>query len=845
MPAVTQLVPNFLGGVSRQNDDKKLLGQVTECINGYPDPTFGLLKRPGMQHTNVLKKADGTAFTKAELDGAIWFFIERDATGSYVGAIKGSNIYIWTTTDGTFCTITNNAASYLTGTTQKDYHFRSVQDVTVITNKTVTTAMQPAGTFVAGSVATLHLKSLISTYVYSAIIQGVTFAASAQNSTTYDDMLLYDSSHINTSHDLVDAIKDGIEDQHTAGNADFAGSWYLEGYTTSLVIKRTNGSNQVVTDYSAPSGTPVAFTIDAKGGPTNSALEAFEDSVTDISKLPVESFHNHNVQILNSASAEDDYYVKFVAFDGVKGRGYWQETVARNASPGLNASTMPHQLANTGPTTFTFGPLTYTARQTGDDVTSPIPSFIGFPIQSTFFYSNRFGVLSEDNVFFGSANDSFNFFVKSATTQVASDPIDLNVSSVRPVTLSDVLPSPQGLLLFSARQQFQVYASDSNILTPTTSVIKDLSNYEVDPDIAPVDVGTTAAFITKVPGYSKLFTMQLRDVDQGPLVVDISKVVLEWIPEGINSLTVSPQNSVIMLVDNSTSYLYLFRYFNNGEKDLFQAWTKWQLPGNIQTADIINDSVFIVSQQEDEYTLGKIVLDEIPTGSSVAGATTITGNTCLDMATRPVEPAVGVNAVVYDSTNDVTKIYVPYTPFRQAKGVMLLTVPTADVGTDAAVDADAGFYLEAIERTEIGTGYHYFEVKGDYSSYADGIVVGYNYDFETTLPKLYYKKDPNTSDYTATLTISRVTFSVGRTGPVLFKVKADGSDEWRNVEYVTDANIYKADSSPITSEHLFTIPIHQRNTNFELKVTSNFPYPVSLVSMTWEGNYSPRFYRRA
>ncbi len=845
MPAVTQLVPNFLGGVSRQNDDKKLLGQVTECINGYPDPTFGLLKRPGMQHTNVLKKADGTAFTKAELDGAIWFFIERDSAGSYVGAIKGSNIYVWTTTDGTFCTITNNAASYLTGTTQKDYHFRSVQDVTVITNKTVTTAMQPNGTFVSGSVATLNLTSLISTYVYSTIIQGVTFSATAQNATTYDDMLLFDSGNVNASHHLVDSIKAGIEAQHTAGNADFAGSWYLEGYTTSLVIKRTNGSNQVVTDYSAPSGTPVAFTIDAKGGPDNSALEAFEDSVTDISKLPVESFHDHNVQVLNSASAEDDYYVKFVAFDGVKGRGYWQETVARTASPGLNAATMPHQLANTGPTTFTFGPLTYTDRKTGDDVTSPIPSFIGFPIQSTFFYSNRFGILSEDNVFFGSANDSFNFFVKSATTQVATDPIDLNVASIRPVTLSEVLPSSQGLLLFSARQQFQVYASDSNILTPTTSIIKDLSNYEMDSDIAPVDVGSTSAFITKVPGYSKLFTMQLRDVDQGPLVVDISKVVLEWIPEGIDSLTVSPQNSIIMLVDNSTSYLYLFRYFNTGEKDLFQAWTKWQLPGTIQTADIINDSVFIISQQEDEYTLGKIVLDEIPTGSSVAGATTITGNTCLDMATRPVQPAVGVNAVVYDSTNEVTKIYVPYTPFRNTKGVMLLTVPTADVGTTAVVDADAGFYLEAVERTEIGTGYHYFEVKGDYSSYADGIVVGYNYDFEVTLPKLYYKKDPNTSDYTATLTISRVTFSVGRTGPVLFKVKADGSDEWKNVEYVTDANIYKADSSPITSEHLFTIPIHQRNTNFELKVTSNFPYPVSLVSMTWEGNYSPRFYRRA
>ena len=845
MPAVTQLVPNFLGGVSRQNDDKKLLGQVTECINGYPDPTFGLLKRPGMQHTNVLKKADGTAFTKAELAGAVWFFIERDAAGSYVGAIKGSNIYVWTTTDGTFCTVTNNGASYLTGTTQKDYHFRSVQDVTVITNKTVTTAMQAAGTFVSNSVAGLHLKSLIASYTYSATIQGVKFEATAQSATTYDDMLLYDGSSVNASHNLIDAIKTGIEAQHSASNADFAGSWYLEGYTTSLVIKRTNGSNQVVTDYSAPSGTPVAFTISAKGGNTNTALEAFQDSITSVASLPVESFHDHNVQILNSASADDDYYVKFVAFNGTRGAGYWQETVSRTASPGVNAATMPHQLANTGPTTFTFGPLTYTDRQTGDDVTSPVPSFIGFPIQSTFFYSNRFGMLSEDNVFFGRANDSFNFFVKSATVQTASDPIDLNVASIRPVTLSEVLPSPQGLLLFSARQQFQVYASDSNILTPTTSVIKDLSNYEVDPDIAPVDVGTTAAFITKVPGYSKLFTMQLRDVDQGPLVIDISKIVLEWIPETVDKLTVSPQNSLIMLVDTSTQYLYLFRYFNTGQENLFQAWTKWQLPGTIQATDIINDSVFVVSQHEDEYTLGKIVLDEIPTGSAVATADDIVGNTCLDMATRPVKPHTSVNAVVYDSTNDVTKIYVPYTPFANTKGVMLLTVPTADVGTTAAVDADAGFYLEGTERTEISTGYHYFEVKGDYSSYADGIVVGYNYDFETTLPKLYYKQDPNTSDYTATLTISRVTFSVGRTGPVLFKVKADGSDEWKNIEYVTDANSYQADSSPVTDEHLFTIPIHQRNTNFELKVTSNFPYPVSLVSMTWEGNYSPRFYRRA
>ena len=844
MPAVTQLIPNFLGGVSRQNDDKKLLGQVTECINGYPDPTYGLLKRPGMKHTNVLKKADGTAFTKAELDGAAWFFIERDAAGSYIGAIKGANIYVWTAADGTWCTVTNNGASYLTGTTQNNYHFRSVQDVTVITNKTVTTAMQAAGTFVAGTVATLRLISLVDSASYEVTIQGITTTVAAQSSTTFDDMLIYDGSSINTSHHLVDAIKATIEAQQAASNADFAGVWYLEGYTNSLVIKRTTGTNAVVTDYSATSGTDVTFSIAAKGGFGNTAIQAFQDDVNDIVELPAESFHNHFVRVLNTDSADDDYHLKYIAYDSLRGRGYWKETVARDASPGLDAATMPYQLENTGTLTFAFNPISWKARSAGDDVTSPVPSFIGHPVQASFFYSNRFGLLSQDNVIFGVSNDTFNFFVKSALTQVDSDPIDLNVSSVRPVTLSDVLPSPQGLLLFSARQQFQVYSTDASILTPTTAVIRSLSNYEMATDIAPVDVGITTAFINRVPGYSKLFTMQLRDVEQSPLVVDISKIVLEWIPDTVDGLTVSPQNSVIMLIDRATSYLYLYRYYNNGEKDLFQAWTKWELPGIIQTADIINDSVVIVSQHEDEYTIGNIILDEIPSGSSVVGATSITGNTCLDMATRPVKPHSSVNAVVYDSTNEVTKIYTPYTPFQQKEAIMLLSVPTADVGTAAVVDADAGFYLAATERTEIGTGYRYFEVKGDYTSYADGIVIGYGYDFETTMPKFYYKRDATTSDYTATLTISRVTFSVGRTGPVLFKVKAGGSDEWKNVEYVTDANTYVADSSPVTSEHQFTIPIHQRNTNFELKVTSNYPYPVSLVSMTWEGIYSPRFYRR-
>ena len=844
MPAVTQTTPNFLGGVSRQNDDKKLINQVSECVNGYPDPTYGLLKRPGMEHVNVLKKANGTAFTQAELADAAWFFIDRDDAGSYIGAIKGANIYVWTKADGTWCTVTNNGASYLTGTKQSDYHFRSVQDVTVITNKTVTTAMQAAGTYVANSVGTVKLVSLTSDE-YSVTIQGIKISVEAQSTTTYDDFLVYDSGNVNTAHHLIDNIVSTITAQQAASNSNFSGVWSLEAYANSLVIKRTSGSNAVVTNYSVPTGTPLAFTIEGKGGLANLSLEVFQDSVKDSGDLPAESFNGHHVKITNTSSADDDYYLEYEAYNGTRGKGFWKEAVARDVSPGLDAATMPYQLENTGATTFTFKQIPWTARQVGDDNTSPNPSFIGYPITATFFYNNRFGALSEDNVFFGRANDSFNFFVKSALAQTDADPVDLNVASVRPVVLTDVLPSPQGLLLFSARQQFLVLSTSATTLTPKTTLIRAISNYEMDASIPPVDVGTTTAFINTVPGYAKLFTLQLREIEQSPLVVDISKTVLEWIPDTIDSLAVSAQNSVLMLTDRSSSYIYLYRFYNNGEQDLFQAWTKWELPGTIQAVDIIDDDVIIVSQHEDEYTIGKVTIDQIPTGDVVATTSSMTGNPCLDMATRPVSPAVGVDAVVYDTTNDLTKIYVPYTPIDEKQAVMLLSVPQADVGTTAVIDADAGYYATAEERTETGTNYRYFEVKGNFTDYADGIVVGYGYDFEVTLPKFYYRPQPNLTDFTATLTISRVKFSVGRTGAIRFKVKADGSNEWKNVDHTTDGDRYSADSNPVKDERQFIVPIHQRNTNFELKVTSDFPYPVSLVSMMWEGIYSPRFYRRA
>ena len=70
--------------------------------------------------------------------------------------------------------------------------------------------------------------------------------------------------------------------------------------------------------------------------------------------MPAESFNGHHVKITNTSSAEDDYYLEYEAYNGTRGKGFWKEAVARDASPGLDAATMPYQLENTGATTFIF-----------------------------------------------------------------------------------------------------------------------------------------------------------------------------------------------------------------------------------------------------------------------------------------------------------------------------------------------------------------------------------------------------------------------------------------------------------------------------------------------------------
>ena len=349
MAAVTQRVNNYLGGVSNQSDDKKLPGQVKECLNGYPDPTFGLTKRPGFEW--IANLGTGTTY-----DSSKWFYIHRDADEKYIGCIKpagGStgDIDIWNATTGVACTVNygTGAQAYLTGA-RTNYDILTVQDTSIITNNLITANKSADPTFVSKTRATLILTDTAIDSPYSVTINAGGGASDQTYSVTSTSTETYDS--------LLTKLKNGID------------ALSISGLTVTIYAATLELSRVV-------SGTRTAFSITCKGGAANNKLAVFQDQVDNVSQLPIQSFNGRIVKVINTSSANDTYFAEFVADDGTSGTGYWKETVDPSKSTGLDQSTMPHELINNSTNTFTFQKISWTARLVGDDTTNSHPSFVG------------------------------------------------------------------------------------------------------------------------------------------------------------------------------------------------------------------------------------------------------------------------------------------------------------------------------------------------------------------------------------------------------------------------------------------------------------------------------------
>ncbi len=695
---------------------------------------------------------------------------------------------------------------YLRGASADDIELLTLNDFTYVLNKarTVQTTSDNVDSIDSDAFIVLYVGAYNSKY--EVILNGVTVSyTSAQDATAGDA-------------DIPTIISNLVTNINAAGGA-----------AASCVATAVGGGIHVT----------LVTSIKVSGGPSDTAIYAFTDKASDISKLPTQCHNGFKVKIVNSESIQaDDMWVKFAASnDATNGPGAWEETNAPDLKYKLDPLTMPHVLTREADGTFHFRPITWESRDVGDDLTNPMPSFVGNTIRNMFFFRNRFGFLSGGNVILSKAGSFYDFFASSAQVAVADDPIDISASSTKPVFLNYVRTTSAGLVMFSENEQF-LLSTDSDLLSPDTAKVNTLSSFECDTHIPAVDLGSSLAFISKSPLWSRLFEIANISTTDPPSTFNTTGIVPEFVPSTIDNITASPGMSMISLGNTGTSTLYQYRFLQNVEGRKASTWYKWDLTGTLVDQFFDTSTFYAIVSDGTNVSVNSIDLRQASDTGFLTLPTGEKTDVCMDMySANPYR--------IYPSTGslDVTRVYLPFT-HHAGKTLTVVALGGYIGGTLGATEASVGAILYP---TVAGSAPNqYVDIAGDYRG--KNLIMGYIYTMTIDLPKLYVNSSAEGSsknDYTSDLIIHRIKVSTGLSGPVKYNVNLTGIPNRSQTVSAIMPYTYTANDVAMAAESVHNVPVFQRNENISFSIVGDTPLPVSLLGMTWEGKYNKKFYQRA
>jgi hypothetical protein len=336
MAAISQKITNIIGGVSQQPDSIKVGNQLRVCDNYYPDVATGLTKRPGLRGVSKLANAvaDGT-----------WFTIFRDDQEKYIIQFsKAGALKIWSANNGIEQTVNAVAAestAYAVHTNSADLQTLQINDYVFVLNRTKTVA---AGTNASGSqvpYAFVMINTVAYSSTYTITLDATSFSYATPLTTSPPQAQL-------NVNDIVANLVASI-------NAN--PSWIAQGIGNTIYVRRTNNAD---------------FAIEAKGGNTGTAIDAFKGSVISVAQLPRQFVNNLKIKVAGSVeSGADDYWVIFKTSDNTTtGAGSWEETIAPGIITDLNEETMPHVIIREANGTFTYRQLDEASAAASAGVTS-------------------------------------------------------------------------------------------------------------------------------------------------------------------------------------------------------------------------------------------------------------------------------------------------------------------------------------------------------------------------------------------------------------------------------------------------------------------------------------------
>ena len=555
-------------------------------------------------------------------------------------------------------------------------------------------------------------------------------------------------------------------------------------------------------------------------------MRCFQASVNDVQNLPNQCKHGYIVKISNSRmSDEDDYYLRFDGSNGRDGVGSWSECAKSGIAKSL--TNMPLAIQRTAATTFTVRPFDYEDRRIGDDNTNPMPSFVGARINKVLFFRNRLALLSGENVVTsrpGTLGEP-DFFNETALTVSSSDPVDISAASMFPSELFDGIETNTGLVIFSTNQQF-LLASDDTVFNPDTAKLRSISTFNYNKDIAPISLGTTIAYVDNSGKFSRFNEMANISREGQPSIVDVTKIVPTLLPKDIDLLTNSRENSIILLGKTGSDNVIGYKYFQVSEQRQQAAWFKWKLNNPLVYHFIINDEYFFL---DSDYYLQSIKLVQTETDPSI-----VQDN--VDFLLH-VDNHTTVSGGSFNATTNTTT-------FSSVGWLNTVTSPNhelvvIDEGGTPAPTNDQGRYAKC---TVNGTS---FTVPGNWQGVT--LTIGYLYPYQVKFPTFYPTRQQGNStraDVNSSLILHRLKLHFGKVGLYETTLERVGKNDYTEVYESTIMDGYDASRSPYLEEHIQTVPVYERNTNVDVTLSSSHPAPATLRSLSWEGDYSPKFYKR-
>lgn len=575
MGQISSAIPNLIQGVSQQSPALRLSSQAEVQENAFPSLVEGLHKRPPLQYIATMKNTPTTS--------SFVHLINRDINERYFITIDGSNNLQVFDLFGNEKTVSfPDGTSYL-NCVDATTAFRAVTvaDFTYILNTEVETAMSTARTPTQDPTGLVAVKQgdynqRYTIYLNGSIAANITTSATDQLETRTDDIASRLASAIN-------------------GNSGFTAT----NNGSTVVIKRSDNASFTLATYDSLGDTGLTSTIGVS--------QRFDD-------LPRQAPDGYVVRVQGDQTNDfDDYYVKFEASAGNSGdasEGTWVETVKPDIPYQLNDTTMPHLLRRNADGTFTFRKATWGERTAGDENSVADPTFIGNTISDIFFFQNRLGLLSGENVIMSRTSEYYDFFSTTARNILDTDPVDIAASHTKVSILKHAIPFDRKLLLFSDQTQFILKGAD--YLSPSNTSITQTTEFEASTAARPASAGNVVYFPATRGGYTSIREYYVIDDTDRSDATDVTSHASKYVPDNVYDMTASTtENSLVCLSRDDTSTIYLYKYHWAGREKLQSAWFKYTFNGlEILNAEFIESGLYVVGNKEGKTAIFLIRFDE-------------------------------------------------------------------------------------------------------------------------------------------------------------------------------------------------------------------------------------------